>query len=138
MCRRVGEARDLRLLRRLVVDAVEDEVDERELALDARRRVVADLDRDAGGLLPQLRDHVRREVDARDTHAALGERHRDPAGADGELERAAACQREEEVDHRCDGHVGRLGVVAIGDLPGEPVLHSGSCRRTLIEMSRVT
>src|SRR5437660_12318124 len=67
---RVGEGRDLTLLRRLVADRVEDDVGERELALDARRRVVPDRDWNRIRLLPQLRDHVGREVDACDAYAA--------------------------------------------------------------------
>ncbi len=49
MRRRVREARDLAVLRGQVEDRVEDEIDERELAVDARRRHVAGgrLDRSA-------------------------------------------------------------------------------------------
>jgi len=87
--RRIREHRDLAVLRHDVVDRVEDDVGERELAVDARVRHVADRDRDRVGLLPQLRDHVGGEVDSRDPNAASRERDGDPAGADRELERAA-------------------------------------------------
>ena len=73
--------------------------------------------------LPQLRDHVRREVDARDPDTALRERHGDPAGADRELERSAARERLEEVDDRLDRHAGRRGVVTLRDVACEPVGH---------------
>jgi hypothetical protein len=43
----------------------------------------------AAVLRAQARDHRFGVVDARDRHSARGERQRDAAGADGELERAA-------------------------------------------------
>src|SRR3954466_6843970 len=93
----VREDVDLPVLGRDVVDRVADDVDERERPLDAGGGHVPDRDRDRIRLPLQLRDHVRREVDARYLYAALGKRHRDPAGADRELEGAAGREREEEV-----------------------------------------
>ena len=63
--------------------------------------------------------------------AARGERQRDPAGADAELERGAvAGELGEEVDHRVDDAPGRTSprrlVVAAGDRLAEVVLgHPG-------------
>ncbi len=122
MPRRVLEHRNLSVLRGDVVDRVEDDVGERERPLHSRGRHVADLDPDLVRLRSQLRDHVRREVDAGDPHASGRERHRDPAGADRQLEGAAARQRLQEVDDRLDWHAGRRGVVALRDLACEPVL----------------
>ena len=79
-----------------------------------------------------------REVDAGDVDAAPGQRRSDPAGADRELEGSSAGKRKKEVHNRLDRHLRRVRVVAGRDVPGEPVLHSGSVRRTLIEMFRVT
>ena len=98
----VLEARDLRVLRDQVEDRVEDEVDERELPVDAGRREVADRDVDlvASRLRAQPRHHRLRAVDAGDAHAARGERQRDPAGADAELERATARRRARRAGRR--------------------------------------
>ena len=59
----------------------------------------------------QPRDHRLGEVDPVHRHAARGERQRDPAGADAELERGAvARQLGEEVDRRVDdGRVEHVG-----------------------------
>lgn len=67
-------------------------------------------------LLAQLGDHRLGDVDAVHPHPSLGERHRDPAGPDPELQRVAvARERGEEADRRTeDGrieHVRRAGVV---------------------------
>src|SRR5438067_5205379 len=53
VCRHVLETRHLRVLRRQVVDRVEDEIGQRELAVDPRGREIADRDRDflAAGFL---------------------------------------------------------------------------------------
>ena len=50
----------------------------------------------------KLLEHRGRDVDAVHAHAALCERNRNPAAADGELERAAGSQRRQEVDGRAD------------------------------------
>lgn len=115
------EARDLSRLRAEIEDRVVDDVGERERALDPSRCHVADLHRDRIGLPAQHGDHVRREVDARDPNAASGERHRDPAGADRQLEGAAARERDEEVDDGLDGHPRRARVIPLGDLSCEVV-----------------
>ena len=62
-----------------------------------------------------------------DAHAALRERQRDPPRPDPELERrAVARERRQEVDRLRDhGGIAALAevrVVALGDLPREPVL----------------
>ena len=120
---------DLRVLRRQVADRVEDEVDERERPVDARGREVADRDRQlrAAGLRAELGDHVLREVDPVDGHAALRERQRDPPRPDRELERrAVARERRQEVDrlrdHRGVAVLAEVRVVAPGDVAREPVL----------------
>ena len=79
-----SEARDLRVLRGQVHDRVEDEVGDREAALDRGRREIADRDADllGAGLGLQPRHHRLREVDAVHADAALCQRQRDPAGAD--------------------------------------------------------
>src|SRR6185312_8214322 len=123
MSRGVREHGDLPVLRRDVVDRVEDDVGERERPIDSRCRHVADLDRDLVRLLPQLRDHVGREVDACNPDAPLGERYGDPAGADRELERSIVGEWHEEVDDRLDQLAGRRLVVALRDLACEPVGH---------------
>jgi hypothetical protein len=105
MPRGVLEAGDLAVLRRQVEDRVEDEVDERELAVDTRRRHVA------GDGLDPLRSRLRGEagqhrpgaVDADDAHPALGQGQRNPPGADRELERPpVAGEGREPVDGRPD------------------------------------
>ena len=125
----VLEARDLRVLRRQVADRVEDDVRERERAVDLRRREVADRDLDLlpAGLLAQLGDHRLGEVDPVHADAALRERQRDPAGADPELERrSVAGELGEEVDRRIEHvrleHVGRGLVVALRHVLAEVVL----------------
>src|SRR5262245_30415258 len=123
MRRSVLETRDLSVLRPQIEDRVEDDVDEREGALDLCRRHVADLDRDLVCLPLQLRNHVRREVDTRHANPSLRERHGDPAGTDRELERTAAREREEEVDDRLDRHAGRRLVVALRNVAREIVDH---------------
>src|SRR5581483_10209758 len=98
--------------------------DERERPVDPGRGVVADLDLDCVRLPPELLDHRSRVVDAGDADAASGERHRDPAGADRQLEGAARGERLEEVDRpldrgRLEVRAGRL-VVAFADVRVEP------------------
>jgi len=120
--RDVTEAGHLLGLRRQVVDRVEDEVGERERAVEAGGGEVADRHGDplAAGLLAQPRDHRLREVDPVHLHPAAGERERDAAGPDPELQRAAAAgEADEEVDRGLDGlgreHLGRRLVVPRGD-----------------------
>jgi hypothetical protein len=103
--RGVGEARDLTVLRGQVEDRVEDEEDEREVAVDARGGHVADDGLDPLGprLVAQARQHRLGVVHARDAHAALRQRHGDPARANRELERrAVAGELREHVDGRVD------------------------------------
>ena len=87
MGRGVLEAGDLGVLRGQVEDHVEDEVDVREIAVHARGRHVAGdgLNPLGAGLLGQTGQHRLRAVDPGHTHAALGQRQRDAAGADREL-----------------------------------------------------
>jgi len=120
--RDVAEAGHLLGLRGQVVDRVEDEVSERERAVDPRCGKVADRHRDrlAAELLAQPRDHRLRKVDPVHLHPAPGERERDAAGPDPELQRpAVACERSEEIDRRFDGlareHLGGRLVVPRGD-----------------------
>ena len=116
----VLEAGDLIVLRGQVVDRVVDQVGERELARHLGGGEVAerDLDRVGAGLRPQLLHHLARKVDAAHRDAAPGERQRDPAGADAELQRSAVSgQPGQEVDGRLDhGRVEHLrggGVVRL-------------------------
>ncbi len=125
----VLEARDLRVLGRQVADRVEDDVRERERAVDLRRREVADCDLDllAAGFFVQLGDHLCGEVDPVHADAALRERERDPAGADSELERRPVTgKRGEELDRRIEHvwieHVRRGLVVALRHVLAEVVL----------------
>jgi hypothetical protein len=124
----IGEARHLRVLGRQVADRVEDEVDQRERALDERGREVADRDGQLrpAGLRSQLGDHVRREVDRVDRHTALCERKRDPPGPDPKLERGTVARSlRQELDRLGDDRrvapLAEMGVVALGDLAREPV-----------------
>src|SRR5215210_1957570 len=100
----VLEAGDLLVLRRQVVDRVEDEVRERERPVHSRGGEVADRDGNIGaaGLLPQLRHHLAREIDAVYLDAALPQRQCYAAGADAELERGTEVVR----------HSGRLRATA--------------------------
>ena len=125
----VPEARDLRVLRPQVHDCVPYRVGERERALDLRNGEVADRNGDllAARLCPQLGDHVLRQVDPMDVHAAPRQRQRDAARADTEFERrAAVSQLGEEVDDGVDDlrciHLGRRLVVAVSDATREVVL----------------
>ena len=125
----VLEARHLIVLRGQVVDRVVDQVGERELARYVGRGDVAerDLDPVGAGLRSQLLHHLAREVDATDRDAAPGQRQRDPAGADAELQRGAvAGQTGQEIDRRLDhGRVEHLRaalVVALGHSRTEVVL----------------
>ena len=125
----VLEAGHLIVLRGQVVDRVVDQVGERELARHLGGGEVAqrDLDPVGAGLRPELLHHLAREVDAAHRHAAPGERQRDPAGADAELERSAVSgQPGQEVDGRLDHgrveHLGAAVVVALGHALTEVVL----------------
>jgi hypothetical protein len=131
---RVLEARELTVLRDQVEDRVEDQVDERELAVDARRRHVSDhgLDPVGSGLLAQASQHGLRVVDADDAHPALGERQRDPARADRELQRGAVAGELREClrsrpDHGRIEHAGRVLVVDRRDPLAEVPLVRSHC-----------
>ena len=100
---RVREAAHLGLLAGQAEEGVEGDEDERERALDRHVGEVAHRHRDAvaAGLLPELRDHRLGGVDAVHLEAPLGEREREPAGADRELEhRAVAGELGEQLDAR--------------------------------------
>ena len=118
--RDVAEAGDLRRLRRQVHDRVEDQVRDGERPVHGRRREVADRHADvfAARLRTQPRDHRLRQLDPVHRHSPLGERERDAACPDPELERAAASgQLGEEVDDRLDrlrAERLRRGVVVAG------------------------
>jgi hypothetical protein len=124
----VLEARDLRVLGHEVRDRVEHQVDERELAVDAGAREVAERDLDVLGarLGAQPGEHRLGVVDAGDAHAALGKRQRDPAGADPELQRSAVPGEVGEHLHDrphdlAGGHAGRALVIeGRGALAEEP------------------
>lgn len=106
MDRRVGEARDLLLLRGEVSDGVENEVDKPERTLDTRASHVADRHTQVATprLQAQLLDHRLRELDSANVHAAGRQRERNPSGADRKLESPAiACQLREHLDGRLDG-----------------------------------
>ena len=131
----VLEARHLAVLRDQVEDRVEHEVDERELAVDARGRHVPDdgLDPVGAGLLAQAIQHRLRVVHAGDPDS-FGERQRDPAGPDGELQRGAvAGELGERVHRRPDHgrieHLPRVPVVPRGDALAEVPLfrHGPQC-----------
>jgi hypothetical protein len=87
-CGDVSEALRLALGARKVVESVVDEVDEPEPALDGHVRHVADGDgnRLAAGLRPQLIEHGRGRFDPLDRKPLGGQRQRDPARTDRELE----------------------------------------------------
>ena len=72
-------------------------------------------------------DHGRGQLDARDRHPASGERQRDSAGADGELERGTVTgELGEDVDgppeHAGVEHRGIAVVIPGGDVGAEVVL----------------
>ncbi len=125
----VLEAGHLIVLRGQVVDRVVDQVGQRELARHPGGGEVAqrDLDPIGAGLGPELLHHLAREVDAAHRDAAPGERQRDPAGADAELQRSAVSgQPGQEVDGRLDHrgveHLGAAVVVALGHTLTEVVV----------------
>ena len=100
---RVREAAQLVLLGEQREERVEGDEDERVDALDGDVGEVAHRHRDrvAAGLLAELRDHRLGGVDAVHLEAALGEREREPAGADRELEHGAvAGELGEHLDAR--------------------------------------
>ena len=136
----VLEARHLRVLRGQVADRVEDEVDERELPVDAGRGHVSGhgLDVLGAGLVAQAREHRLGAVDAGHADAALCERKRDAAGADRELERAAvAGEAGQHVDRRVEGrgveHRGGVLVVARRHLLAEELLRHAWQSATPVE-----
>src|ERR1700750_1652297 len=123
MIRGVDEAGDLLVLSRQIVDRVEDEVGQRELAGSARVGEVSD--RDADGfpvrLVPHAGDHRLRYVDAVHLHAATGEGQCDTACPHTEFQRPTIAGEigqniDDRVDHALVVHAGRGGVVAGGDL----------------------
>lgn len=143
------EARDLVVLRGQVADRVEDEVDERELPVDAHGGEVADRRHDLlrARFLAELGDHRFREVDAVHANASLRERERHPTGTDAELERRAiARERREEVDRRPEhlrGEHRAVIVIALRYLRTEVVrVHRGSvcdgrsCRYARVPIAR--
>ena len=134
----VLEARDLLVLRRQVPDRVEDEVGERERAVDARGREVADRDLD---LAPAPGFARSRATIASDRSMPATRTPRAESGSAirpvpiAELERrAVARELGEEVDDRVDdGRVEhrRVVVVAGGDRLAEVVLgHPARSRST--------
>jgi hypothetical protein len=116
--RGVLEARDLAVLRGQIEDRVEHQEDEREVAFDARRRHVAGhgVDPLGAGLVAQPRQHRLGVVHAGDAHTALGQRQRDPAGPDRELQRRAVARQLREQVH------GRLDQGRVEHAPGEVVV----------------
>jgi hypothetical protein len=111
----IAEAGDLGLLRRQVHDGVEDQVHDRERPVYLRRREVADrhADRLAARLGAQPGGHGPRQLDAMDRDAAMGQRQRDPAGANPQFQGpATAGKLGQYLDHRAHGsrleHVGGL------------------------------
>ncbi len=129
----VLEAGDLRVLGRQVPDRVEDQVREREGAVDLRRREVTDRDPDVLGtrLLAQPGDHRLRHVDPVNRHSALRERERDPPGPDAELEGPTIAgelgqEVDDGVEHRRLEHLGgRLVVPSSNRLVEVPVVLHG-------------
>jgi hypothetical protein len=93
--------------------------DRRESGEHTGRAEVADrhVDLLATGLRAQAGDHGLGAVDARDAYAALGERQRNPAGADPELQRSSPSCGElfehlhDRRHHRRIEHVGGALVV---------------------------
>ena len=109
------------MLRGQVHDGVEDEVGECECPVDSGGREVADRHGYVLGarLRSQLRDHLRRQVDAVHVDAVQAEGQRDAARADAELERGAgSCQIGEEAHRRFEDSriepVRRVRVVLLG------------------------
>ena len=95
--------------------------------------------RSAPGFVAQLREHRLRVVEARDAHAARGQRQRDPARADRELERRAVSRQlgqqvDRRVDHRRIEHPGRVRVVGRGDALAEVPLFR--CHRRSVPPAR--
>ena len=90
----VAKACDLRALRCQAEDRAEHDVDQRELAFDRDAGEVAERHRDrrAAGLFAQPLEHRLRRVDAMHGDATRGQRDRDPAGPDPQLERWATCR----------------------------------------------
>jgi len=126
----VLEAGDLGVLGDQVEDGVEDQVDEGELPVDPGAGEVADrhLEVLAPGLGPQPGHHRLGAVDAGDPHDALGQRQRDPPGADPELQRSAppgktGQQVHDRGHHRRVEHAGGVLVVHRRDaLAEEPLV----------------
>ena len=90
-----------------------------KIALDRHVGEVAHRHGDVGaaGLLPELRDHRLGGVDAVHLEAALGEREREPAGADRELQhRAVAGELGEQLDARLLLEEARVAVPLVVDV----------------------
>jgi PhnB protein len=107
--RRVAEAGHLRVLGGQVHYRVEHQVHQGERAVRPGRGEVPDRDADgvAAGLGPQPGHHGPGQVDAVHVHAAAGQRQRDPAGADAQLQRPpAAGQPGQHPGHHI--HEGRV------------------------------
>jgi hypothetical protein len=132
----VPETCHLRVLRRQVVDRVEQQIGHRERAVDDRRREVPDRDvhRRAAGFRPQLGDHRPRQVDAVDRHTAPRHRQRDPPGPDPELQRPSITRKlRQHIDNRIHA-LGlepprRVRVIPLRDLGGKVpvcVQHTGT------------
>ena len=98
------------------------------MPVDPRGRHVADRHRDllAAGLGAELGHHRRARARCRDRDPALGQRERDPAGPDRQLERGSAVGKGgEEVDGGLQDlereHRGDVFVVAGGDVGAEVI-----------------
>jgi hypothetical protein len=121
----VAEAGDLRFLRGEVVDGVVHQVGHREGAVDLGRGHVADGYRDS--LAAEPGHHRPGQLDAVHRHTALRQRQPDPAGTDGELQRAAASrQLGEQADRlvddlRLEHAIGRIVVTRCDWFPEIPV-----------------
>jgi hypothetical protein len=132
----VPEARDLLLLRDQVKDRVEHQIDHRELALHAGCREVTDghVDCLASRLGAQPTHRRFRVVDAYDRDAAAGERKRDPARTDPELQRPALFGEVcEELDHRLHRRrIEHLGGALVVDRRGALAEEAVRDRRRLL------
>ena len=98
----VLKARDLGGLRRQIVDRVEDQIDERELAWSRSRGEVSDRHANTGaiGFRTKPRDHRFGEIDAVDSNTPAGQWQCDPTRADPELERTPVTDKIEQEIHR--------------------------------------
>jgi hypothetical protein len=99
----VLEAVDLCLLCLQGEERAEDDIDQRELALDCYVGEVADVDRDAvsAWLRAKARDHLLRGVDPPHVDAALGKRERDTSRSNCELKHRAGGGELGQEGDRC-------------------------------------